>query len=365
MKCYRSVVVGAGGIAGAHVRAAEATQGRVEITAVVDLDEGRAAKFCEDNGIQSAYTSFDDMLVAEKPDIVQICVPPALHADMSISAMEAGAWVLCEKPLCGSLAELDRISAAEERTGKYTACVFQMRFASSTEHLRKLSASGALGRPLVAVCNTMWYRDEAYYAMPWRGTWKSELGGPTMGHGIHAMDHLLHLLGEWTEVRAVAATLDRDVEVEDVSMALVRFSNGACASIVNSVLSPRQETYIRIDFQRATAELTHLYSYSRENWRFTPAEPLSDEGLMPAWQDAPADVPSTHGAQLCAMVDDLDHERRPLTSGPQARLTLDLLTSIYKSAFTNEVVERGSIKPGDPFYDAIHGNASPVRIKPD
>lgn len=63
-----------------------------------------------------------------------------------------------------------------------------------------------------------------------------------MGLGIHARDHLLHLFGDWTEVRALAATLDRAIEVEDVSMALVTFANRAVASIVNSALmSPRQE----------------------------------------------------------------------------------------------------------------------------
>ena len=91
--------------------------------------------------------------------------------------MEAGAWVLCEKPFCASLAELDRIEAAEKRTGLYTGCVFQQRFASSTAHLRRLAQSGMLGRPLVAVCNTLWYRDTAYYGVPWRGRWATELGG--------------------------------------------------------------------------------------------------------------------------------------------------------------------------------------------
>lgn len=363
MKRYRSVIVGTGGIASAHLRAAEHTRGRVEVVAVVDIDESRMRAFCRDYSIPAGYTDFDEMLAKEKPDLVQICVPPALHAPMSISAMEAGAWVFCEKPLCRSLEEFDSIAAAETRSGCYTACVFQMRFASSTEHLRKLATQGLLGRPLVAVCNTLWYRDSAYYAVPWRGTWESEVGGPTVGLGIHAMDHLLHLLGPWTEVRSIADTLARDIEVEDVSMALIRFANGATASVVNSALSPRQETYIRLDYQRATVELTHLYSYSRENWRFTPAEPMSDEGLLQAWQLAPQDVPSSHGAQLAALVDDMDRKRRPLTSGDESRQTLDLLTAIYKSAFTGEIVRRGSIAAGDPFYEALNGGMTTAGAK--
>jgi predicted dehydrogenase len=275
---------------------------------------------------------------------------------MSIAAMEAGAWVLCEKPFCGSLAELDSIEAAEQRTGRFTACVVQMRFASSTTHLRDLADSGQLGRPLVAICNTLWYRDAAYYAAPWRSTWASAFGGSTMCLGIHAMDHLLHLLGDWREVRAIAATVDRAIEVEDLSMAIVTFANGASASIVNSALSPRQETYLRLDYQKATVELTHLYSYTRDNWKITLAPGSHDEGLLQAWQSAPPDVGSTHGAQLNALVADMDAGTRPLTSGHEARRTLELLTAIYKSAATGEIVRAGSIKPGDRYYAAVHGH---------
>lgn len=353
-KTYRAVLAGTGGIGDAHVRAVTATGGRVQLVGAADLDERRVAEFATRHQIPGTFTDYATMLRATQPDLVIIATPPGQHTAMSIAAMEAGAWVWCEKPLCGSLAEADRIAAKEKETGRYTACVFQMRFASSTAHLRHLADSGRLGRPLVAVCNTLWYRDAAYYSAPWRGTWK-ELGGPTMGLGIHAMDHLLHLLGDWTEVRAIAATLDRAIEVEDVSLAMITFASGAVASVVNSALSPRQETYIRLDYQKATVELTHLYSYARENWRFTPAPSAQDDGLLQVWQAFPPDVGSTHEAQLAALVANLDAGTRPLTSGPEARRTVELLSAIYKSAFTGEAVRAGSIQPGDPHYAAVQG----------
>ena len=363
LKTYRAVLVGTGSIGDAHVRAVEATLGRVTLDAAVDIDAGRVADFARRHSIPHTFTDYATMLREMHPDIVLIATPPAEHAPMSIAAMETGAWVLCEKPLCGSLAELDLIEAAEKRTGCYTACIFQMRFGSSTAHVRRLADNGQLGRPLVGVCNTLWFRDAAYYAVPWRGRWNTELGGPTMGLGIHAMDHFLHLLGDWSDVRAVAGTLDRAIEVEDVSMAIVRFANGAFGSIVNSALSPRQETYMRLDYQRATLELTHLYGYSRDNWKLTPVPPAQDDSLMQAWHNFPPEVSSSHGAQLNAFVSDRDAGRRPLTSGDQARQTLELLTAIYKSAFTGEIVARGSIRPGDSFYSALHGNRAPKRSK--
>lgn len=363
MKTFRAALVGTGSIGEAHVRAVEAMLGRVTLDAAVDIDAGRVAEFSRRHAIPHTFTDYGTMLQSRRPDIVLVATPPAQHAAMSIAAMENGAWVLCEKPLCGSLAELDLIEAAEQRTGCYTACIFQMRFGGVTAHLKRLADDGHLGRPLVGVCNTLWYRDAAYYAVPWRGRWETELGGPTMGLGIHAMDHFLHLMGDWSEVRAIARTLDRAIEVEDVSMAILTFANGAVGSIVNSALSPRQETYLRLDYQRATVELTHLYSYTRDNWKLTPVPPAQDDGLLQAWHSFPPDIGSTHGAQLNAFVADMDAGRRPLTSGHQARQTLELLTAIYKSAFTNEMVTRGSIKPGDSFYTALHGNRAPVRTK--
>ncbi len=356
-RTYRALLVGTGGIGDAHVRAVEASRGRVQLVAAVDIDEARVKAFGARHHIPVAVTDYAAALRAVKPDLVFIATPPAQHAAMSVAAMEAGAWVFCEKPLCGSLAELDLIQAAEQRTGCYTACIFQMRFASSTAHLRRLIEEGLLGRPLVAVCHTLWYRDPAYYAVPWRGKWATELGGPTMGLGIHAMDHLLHLLGDWSEVRAAIGTLDRAIEVEDVSMAIVRFANGAYASVINSALSPRQETYLRFDFQKATVELTHLYGYTRDNWRFTIAPHAQEEGnlLEQAWQSFPPEVGPTHAVQLDAFIANLDAGTRPLTSGADARRTLEFLTALYKSAFTGEIVPRDSIRPGDPFYASLHG----------
>ncbi len=362
---YRALLVGTGSVADSHMRAIEQTQGRMVLAGAVEIDVERLQAFGKRHQLKSLHTDYATALRAVQPDVVLIAAPPALHASMTVDALHAGAWVLCEKPFCASLAELDLIDAAEKQTGRYAACVFQQRFASSTAHLRRLAQEGLLGRPLVAVCHTLWYRDATYYGVPWRGKWNTELGGPTMGLGIHAMDHLLHLLGDWEEVRAQAATLDREIEVEDLSMALVRFASGALASVVNSALSPRQETYIRLDYQRATIELTHLYGYTRDNWRFTPSPHAQDEGntLAQAWQSFPPDTGSTHAAQLADFVADFDAKRRPLTSGADARRTLELLTALYKAAFTGQPVLRGSIKPGDPFYTSLHGGMRPWRPK--
>ncbi|MFF7376864.1 Gfo/Idh/MocA family protein [Streptomyces massasporeus] len=352
----RVAVVGTGAIvSGSHLPALRAHSDRVELVAAVDVDQERLDAFRELAGAQVAgFTSVDAMLDAVRPDLVLIGTPPSLHRDQTVAALKAGAWVLCEKPLTLSLAEYDEIAAAEEASGAYAAVVFQHRYGSGAVHARELITSGELGAPLVAHCQTTWHRDAAYYAVPWRGKWASEGGGPTMGHGIHQYDLMLHLLGEWEEIQAMAARLVHDTESEDVSTALVRFRSGALATVVNSVLSPDEVSRIRIDCADATVELTHLYGHGNDSWAYTPAPHVASERAT-AWRTPAADVPSSHTAQLGTLLDAYDTGTRPPGSGHDARATLEFAAALYKAAFTGRSVRAGEIGPGDPFYEAMHG----------
>ncbi|MEU2915273.1 Gfo/Idh/MocA family protein [Streptomyces massasporeus] len=352
----RVAVVGTGAIvSGSHLPALRAHSDRVELVAAVDVDQERLDAFRELAGEQVAgFTSVDAMLDAVRPDLVLIGTPPSLHRDQTVAALKAGAWVLCEKPLTLSLAEYDEIAAAEEASGAYASVVFQHRYGSGSVHARELITSGELGAPLVAHCQTTWHRDAAYYAVPWRGKWASEGGGPTMGHGIHQYDLMLHLLGEWQEIQAMAARLVHDTESEDVSTALVRFRSGALATVVNSVLSPDEVSRIRIDCADATVELTHLYGHSNDSWAYTPAPHVASERAT-AWRTPATDVPSSHTAQLGALLDAYDAGARPPGSGHDARATLEFAAALYKAAFTGRSVRAGEIGPGDPFYEAMHG----------
>jgi predicted dehydrogenase len=175
------------------------------------------------------------------------------------------------------------------------------------------------------------------------------------------MDFFLWLMGDWAEVSAMIGTLDRSMEVEDVSMAHVRFVNGAFGSIVNSVLSPREVSYLRFDFQRATVELEHLYRHSNENWRYSVPNNMGFDEQLTRWQDMGENVHSNHEAQLGHLLDDLAAGRRHLTSGAQARNTVEFITALYKSGLTRQPVERGSIHADDPYYYHVYGATKPAR----
>lgn len=360
----RVAVVGTGGIVtGSHLSALRAHADRVDLVAAVDVAPERLRTFRAAAGSlwqepteATEYLDQAAMLAEVRPDLVLVGTPPSLHREQTVAALRAGAWVLCEKPLTLSLAEYDEIAAVEKETGAFASVVFQHRYGSGAVHAKRLIDGGELGAPLVAHCQTTWHRDAAYYSVPWRGRWETEGGGPTMGHGIHQYDLLLHLLGEWTEIRAMAARLVHDMESEDVSTALVRFGNGALATVVNSVLSPDEVSRVRVDCAEATVELTHLYGHGNTDWKYTPRPGLDDEERVVRWRTPENDLPSSHAAQLGALLDAHAAGVRPPGSGPDARRTVEFAAALYKAAFTGRPVFAGEIVEGDPYYSAMHGD---------
>jgi predicted dehydrogenase len=350
-------LVGGGGIArGRHLPALADMGDRVDVVALVDLDEALVAATAAEWRVPGRYTDLHAMLAAESPDLVIVCTPPVAHKDAVIASLDAGAWVWCEKPPALSLAEYDDVAGHEggER-GPFASYVFQHRFGSGAERLRRHLAEGTLGRPLVGVCDTLWYRDPSYFEVPWRGRWETEGGGPSMGHGIHQMDLMLSLLGDWTEVTSVMSTTARATETEDVSMAIVRLANGAAVSVVNSLLSPRETSYLRFDFEEATVELEHLYGYDNAHWRWTPAPHVEDADAAVASWLPEEDVPSSHRAQLSALLDAMERGERPRASGHDGRRALELVAGMYRSAVLGQTVRRRDLTPDSGFYHAMHG----------
>jgi predicted dehydrogenase len=153
----------------------------------------------------------------------------------------------------------------------------------------------------------------------------------------------------------MVGTLDRDIEVEDVSMATALLENGAMGSVVNSDLSPRQRTHLRFDFQETTVEVDSLYGYSNADWRYSIPDGASHADSLARWQKIPEDALSMHAGQIADLLDCIEENRRPSASGAVARRTLEFITGLYKAALTGEPVLRGSIKKGDPFYHRMNG----------
>ncbi|WP_432562270.1 Gfo/Idh/MocA family protein [Kineococcus sp. SYSU DK003] len=353
----KAVVVGTGGIARSHARALRALGDRVEIVAAIDVDHDRADAFAQEWAVPRTAADLAEVLADTDVDLVHVCTPPSVHVPLAEQALAAGANVVVEKPVALSLAETDRLLTAEEASAGSVAVVSQHRFGSGVQRLRSIVEDSSLGRPLVATCLTQWYRPDAYFEVPWRGTFAVEGGGPTMGHGIHQMDVLLSVLGPWAEVSAMASRGSRPTETEEVSVATVRFPGGALASVVNSVVSVRETTVMRFDLEFASVELTHLYGYGDDDFLVTAA-PGHEDDVEKAWAREPQGVRSSHEAQFRAVLDALDEGAAPPVSLGAARDTLELVAAIYRSAFTGAPVRRGEIGADDPFAAAMDGGGA-------
>jgi predicted dehydrogenase len=356
---YRVAIVGTGGIANVHAGDLQRhLPHRFTVAAGVDPDAARLDAFRRQFGVDAGYASIEDLLDAEELDMVVLCTPPGLHADGAIAALQRDVNVVCEKPATLCLADLDRIGAAAAASEADFAVISQHRFGSAAIRVRNMVASGVLGYLCVAKCDTLWYRPEEYFAVEWRGKWETEGGGPTLGHGIHQIDTLLSIAGPWSEVVATAHRHRRTTNTEDVSHAIVTLENGASVSITNSLLSPRETSQIRLDYDNATVELDHLYGYSDSNWTVTPLEEHVED-VMGAWYGKPRGAASGHGSQYAAIADALDASAPLPVTVTDARSTLELITAIYASAFTGKPVRAGDIDPTSPYYQRLDGTGVP------
>ena len=370
-------IVGCGSIARAHALSYH-NNARVELVGVVDVDPVRAGDFAALYGT-TAYGSCHELL-DRQPDLVSVATPPGNHTEIAVELLDSDCSVLLEKPPTTTLADMDVLADAEELSSGSVYVVFQHRHGSGGRRAHHLLHSGALGTPRVAVCETLWYRPDNYFLPEWRGNWVGEGGGPTLGHGIHQIDLLLHLLGPWETVDGRAARIARPVEFEDVSLAILTFSSGAVGTVVTSLLSPRELSRIRVDTTGGTLEVNHVYGYSDADWSWTPAPdattaaslgrdpgrpnaggtghsgPAGNEDIWAA--SAGLDLPSNHAAQIDQLVDDMLAGRRHDTTLASARPTMEFITALYASSIEHETVHRRDLTPADRFYHSLNGGLS-------
>ena len=371
MEKLRVGIVGCGSIARSHALSYRDNP-RVELVGAVDLIPERADAFAAAYGT-TARTCRE--LLDQQPDLVSVATPPGTHAEIAVELLGSGSSVLLEKPPTTTLADMDLVAAAEEVSAGSVYVVFQHRHGSGARRASRLLRSGALGTPRIAVCETLWYRPDSYFLPEWRGNWAGEGGGPTLGHGIHQIDLLFHLMGPWKTVDARAARIARPVDFEDVSLAIVTFESGAVGTVVTSLLSPREISRIRVDTDGGTLEVNHVYGYSDADWSWTTVPDAAaaarlgrDPGLPngggagdqvgsdDVWTaSAGPDVPSNHAAQIKQLVDDMLAGHPHDTTLASTRLTMEFVTALYASSIGRETIHRRDLSPANRFYQSLDG----------
>ncbi|MEM6371564.1 MAG: Gfo/Idh/MocA family oxidoreductase [Pseudomonadota bacterium] len=264
------VAVLGGGIGAQHLDAYHQLDA-FEVTHLVDQDADRRAALC---GQTISGLNDVEAALATDVDLIDICLPPHLHAPVTLAALAAGKHVICEKPLATSMAQVDAITAAAQASGKQVFPVFQYRFGPAFDQLGALRDAGLTGAPRAAALETHWNRGADYYEVPWRGTWAGEQGGAVLGHAIHAHDLLSHFVAPIRSLTARLATLVNPIETEDSAALILDLDGGAVATSSITLGHARDETRLRFVYEHLTATShTNPYAPAQGAWTFCARDP--------------------------------------------------------------------------------------------
>ncbi len=327
------------GVGRAHIRSFQSLPACFTVEAVCDLDEKKARQVAAEFGIPSIYMNFDQLCHQPDLDVIDICTPPNLHYPQAQQALAAGKHVICEKPLVGSLMEIDRLLLAEQESGKRVMPIFQYRFGHGLQKLKMLVDKGVAGQLYLSTVEVAWRRRLSYYASSWRGKWSTELGGILLNHAIHALDMLYLVSGPARSVFARTATLVNPIEVEDCASASFLMANGSLATLAVTLGSTHEISRHRFCFSNLTAESnSHPYTNSEDPWSFTGDSAEASQQIKAALAEFKPE-PSGFEGQFKLFYEALAAgSQLPVTLG-DARRVLEIITAMYYSAQTGQAVE--------------------------
>lgn len=342
-------VVGAGVIGELHCRAVGQAEGLV-LRAVVDVAEDRARGMGETFDVPWATSIPAALDAVPGIDVVAICTPSGLHADLAVQALEHGRHVMIEKPIDVTDAASERIAAARAASGTIAAVISQHRFDAATEEVREAVDAGALGRLTSGIASIPWWRSQDYYdSGAWRGTWALDGGGALMNQSVHAIDLLISFLGTPVEVFGYTATLSHErIEVEDTAVGCVRFASGALGAIHGTTAAwPGLHVRVQVhgDHGSAVIEGDELVTLRRD--RAPRAQAQESDGLAALTAEAPetAQTPADAAEPEPTHVRQYEDLARAIRTGtpvrvgiPEARTALAVITGLYESSRTHAPV---------------------------
>jgi predicted dehydrogenase len=334
-----TVAVIGGGIGRSHIEEGYARMpDKFDLRVLCDLNEERLNSVADEFAVPRRSTSFDEVLAMGDIDIIDICTPPTLHFPQAMAALAAGKQVICEKPLVGSLAEIDQLAAAETKAPGRVMPIFQYRYGNGLQKAKRIIDLGLAGKPYLGTVETAWLRKADYYSVPWRGRWATELGGALVGHAIHSHDLLSYLMGNVASVFARTATRVNPIEAEDCAVASLVLESGALASLAVTLGSAKEISRLRLCFEHVTFESSLApYSPGDDPWQIIPTSPEAEARFAAALKDW-IPVASRFEGLMASYYQALE------TAGPlpvtvaDARRSLELITALYHAAETGEPV---------------------------
>jgi predicted dehydrogenase len=320
---------------------------------VADLPNAYLAAACDADAARldrlgdlrcTRYTDYDAMLADPQVEVVSICAPNHLHAELGARAARAGKHVIVEKPIETTLEKADALIAACRAARVKLGVISQLRFCPASQKVKHALDQGVLGRPLLGDVYMKFYRPQEYYDQAtWRGTRAGDGGGCLINQGIHGLDLLLWMMGPLACVDGFAETLARRIEVEDTAVAVCKFSGGAIG-VIEATTSVWPDLHLRLAFHgdKGTIILGGTELLYVVKWRTldSPDDASSDEAepeIVGGWA-GPFRQGWLHRAQLADMADAVLHDRAPAVTGEDGRRVLEAIHAIYRASDTGQRV---------------------------
>jgi len=339
-------LIGCGRISTNHIKAA--VNNKLEIVAVCDIIPENMESVLAKHGLEGdksikRYTDYKK-LVSENPDIelISIATESGIHAEIALYCIDHGINVIIEKPMAMSLADADKIiKLSEEKHVKVSAC-HQNRFNIAVQKMRNALESGRFGKLSHGSIHVRWNRNKDYYDQaPWRGTWAQD-GGALMNQCIHGIDLLRWTFGD--EVEEVYGQTRQQfhhyLEAEDIGMAVVKFKNGAIATIegTTNVYPQNLEETLYVFGEKGTVKIGGKSTNNIDVWDFadeTDAD-ADNKGLKEATSNV---YGNGHTSLFADMMDAIKTDRAPYVDAQAGRNALELVLAIYKSQKTGQPVK--------------------------
>lgn len=331
-------LIGCGRIATNHVKAV--LNNGLEFVAACDLVPENIQTLLARYGLENdssiaRYTDYKQM-IAEHPDLelVAIATSSGAHAEIALYCIDQGINVIIEKPMAMNMADAEEIiRRSEEKHVKVCAC-HQNRFNVAVQKTRKALEEGRFGKLSHGSIHVRWNRNKDYYDQaPWRGTW-AEDGGCLMNQCIHGIDLLRWMMGN--EVESVYGVTRQQfhhyLEAEDVGMAVVKFKNGAIATIegTTNVFPKNLEETLYLFGEKGTVKIGGKSTNNLDVWDFadeTEAD-QSNKGLKEQTSNV---YGNGHTSLYADVIDAIQKDRKPYVDAVAGRNALEMILAIYKS----------------------------------
>lgn len=308
------------------------------LVAVCDTIESRARQLAQTYPAD-VYTNYHEVLTRPDIQLVCICTPSGMHAEVGIAAAQAGKHVIVEKPIDISLQSARALVTACQSAGVKLSCISQHRFDPAVLELKSAVGQGLLGELHFGGAHTQWYRSAAYYAQDgWRNVFG---GGSLINQSVHYIDLLQYIMGPAAEIHAYTDNRSHpDSKVDDIAAAVVRFQSGALGVIESMTCAwPGFATRLEIFGENGGVVIENdlIKDWNLRSGR-QPAAP-GEAGQVIAGSSSANIWHLSHRRQIQDVLEAVLDDREPLVSGADGLAPLEIILAVYESAQTRRPVQ--------------------------